>query len=528
MVAYRVLPNPGPVAKIIGLKHAGTPKRRWAALAAGLVMLLGAGGTWWVWNQGERPVPEARVQSTSLDKHRIAVLPFVNMSADGENEYFSDGITEELITQLSKIGELSVIARTSTMKYKGADKSIAEIGRELNVGTILEGSVRKAGDQVRVAAQLIDVASEAHLWAEDYDRGFEDIFAIQSAIAEQVAGNLKVALLGAERQRVEKVETQNTEAHNLYLKALYLYNQQVGDSVPKAIEHLERAVRLDSNYAEAYAALADLSNELIYYTDIPPGEVHRRALEYAERALALDDTLARGHLALAEARMYGEGDWEGAEQAYKRALELNPSFARAHHVYANMFLTALQGRVDEGLAHAVRALDLDPLNGEVRSVLGWVHYHRREYDQAITWFRANRALVPNDHWSLIGEGQSLVFLGKHEEGIGQLRKAVEVSPEVDFLSGFLGWGYGKAGRLDEARQVVERLEQKAKSKTISPMTFAWAYTGMGEKDDAMDWLEKAYAERDGAIVFLRTPDFHDILSSEPRYHALLKKMGLET
>ena len=214
------------------------------------------------------------------------MLPFVNMSADGENEYFSDGITEELITQLSKIGELSVIARTSTMKYKGADKSIAEIGRELNVGTILEGSVRKAGDQVRVAAQLIDVASEAHLWAEDYDRGFEDIFAIQSAIAEQVASNLKVALLGAERQRVEKVETQNTEAHNLYLKALFLYNQQVGDSVPKAIEHLERAVRLDSNYAEAYAALADLSNELIYYTDIPPGEVHRRALEYAERALA--------------------------------------------------------------------------------------------------------------------------------------------------------------------------------------------------------------------------------------------------
>jgi adenylate cyclase len=239
VVAYRVLPDPGPVAKIIGLKHAGMPKWRWAALAAALVLLLGAGGTWWMWNEPERSVPEARVQSTSLDKHRIAVLPFVNMSADGENEYFSDGITEELITQLSKIGELSVIARTSTVKYKGADKSIAEIGRELSVGTILEGSVRKSGDQVRVAAQLIDVASEAHLWAEDYDRGFEDVFAIQSAIAEQVAGNLKIALLGAERQRVEKVATQNTEAYNLYLKAPYLYNQQVGDSVPKAIEHLE-------------------------------------------------------------------------------------------------------------------------------------------------------------------------------------------------------------------------------------------------------------------------------------------------
>ena len=493
---FRVIPD-GPAAPAAtGRGRAKSTRLVWAAAAA-VVLLAGAGGAW-LWQSNEHAVPPASQQAARpgttsethggaehapLDKHRIAVLPFVNMSGDVENEYFSDGITEELITQLSKIGELSVIARTSTMKYKGADKGIAEIGRELNAGTILEGSVRKAGDQVRIAAQLIDVASETHLWAEDYDRGLEEIFAIQSAIAEQVASNLKIALLGVERRRVEKIETENIEAYNLYLKAIYLWNQQTSDSVLKAVEQLEKAVHLDPTYAAAYAALADLSNELIYYTDIPPGEAHRKAMEYAERALALDDSLARGHLALAEARMYGEGDWEGAEQAYRRALDLNPSFARAHHVYALMFLVALRGRDDEGLAEVKRALELDPLSGEVRNIVGWVHYHRREYDQAITWFRANRELVPDDPWSLIGEGQSLVFLGKHEEGIDQLRRALEISPGVDFLSGFLGWAYGRAGKPDEAREVVERLKQKATTKTISPMTFAWAYTGMGDKDD---------------------------------------------
>jgi adenylate cyclase len=241
VIAYRVLLDPGPVAKIIGLKHAGRPKWRWADLAAAtLVLLLGAGGTWWAWNEPEQVMAEAKVQTTSLDKHRIAVLPFVNMSADAENEYFSDGITEELITRLSQIPELSVIARTSIIGYKGSSKGTTEIGRELGVGTILEGSVRRAGDQVRVTAQLIDTPSQAHLWAESYDRPVREIFAVQSDVAQNVADALRITLLTDVKHRIDRPGTKDPVAFERYLKARRAFNEGTPQGVQQAITTTRR------------------------------------------------------------------------------------------------------------------------------------------------------------------------------------------------------------------------------------------------------------------------------------------------
>jgi serine/threonine-protein kinase len=456
-----------------------------------------------------------------LDKRRIAVLPFVNMSADADNEYFSDGITEELITQLSKIGEVGVIARTSAMTYKDSDKSIAEIGRELKVGTILEGSVRKAGKQVRITTQLIDVTSETHLWAESYDRDLADIFAIQHDIAERVANSLEIKLVAAEQQRLRISPPENAEAYNLYLKAFFLWNQGSSENALRAIELLERAVALEPRFAAAYAALADFSNSLMWITDVPAAAAHAQAKARAEQALSIDKTLARAHIALAGAKMYGDFDWQGAEAEYLRALELDPSLARAHQQYGHHFLLASQRRDDEALAHVKRAVELDPLSLLTVGSRAWVHYHRREYDEAIAWFRES-------HWSYVGIGQSLIFKGMYEEGIGELKRALEITPDYDFLLGYLAWGYGKAGMIEEAQTIVEELKQKSQTETISPMALAWAYPGMGNKDDAIDWLEKAYEAREGSIIFLHVPEFYDVLSSESRYHALLAQMGLES
>jgi adenylate cyclase len=343
VVAYRVLPDPGPVAKILGLKHAGTPKWRWAAPAAALVVLLGAGGTWWVWNELERPVPEATAQSTSLDKHRIAVLPFVNMSADGENEYFSDGITEDLITQLSKIPELSVIARTSVIGYKGSSKAVAEVGRELGAGTILEGSVRRAGDQVRITAQLVDTPSQAHLWAESYDRQLADVFAVQSDVAQQVANALRIALLPGVKQRIDRPATTDPIAHDLYLKARRKYYENTAQGMERAIAGYAAATERDPSYAMAYVGLATAWIDAFWLLPVTPRAALANAKAAAERALALDEDLAEAHAALAYAKFY-TWDWPGAEAGFKRSLALNPNSAWALDGYNWGYLTQIRGR----------------------------------------------------------------------------------------------------------------------------------------------------------------------------------------
>ena len=431
------------------------------------------------------------------------MLPFSNISADAADEYFSDGLTEELISQLSKIGKLSVIARTSIMKYKGTNQAIAEIGRDLQVGTILEGSVRKAGNQVRIAAQLIDVASQAHLWSEDYDRSLEDIFAIQSDIAKQVAGALQITLLADEQTQIEQQHTTDVEAHNSYLKGLYFYNQG-GVALEKSRTYFEQAIEQDPGYAMAYARLADLYTKM-HILDMPAEEAYAKARAAAEKALELDDALAEAHSALGSVKVFADWDWSGAEREFQTAIALNPNYAGAHAEYGHKVLSPVRGRYDEALAEMRRAQELDPLSVWISTEIGWVYYHAKRWDQSIAQFHKTLELGSKSPWPKIGLGQNYVQIGRYEEAIAALDEAAALAGDADWLKGVRGWALGLAGRIDEAQQTLRELQETAAGQKADPVAFAYVYSGLGDHDRAIAWLRKAYEERSAEMIFLRTP-----------------------
>jgi TolB-like protein/class 3 adenylate cyclase len=390
---FRVLPE-GPAASR-GRERAGSTRRIWTAAAAA-VLLVAAGGAW-LWLRSDEGAPPSSEQAVTpvttsatpaiapqapLDKYRIAVLPFVNMSADAENEYFSDGITEELISKLSRLHDLTVIARTSIMQYKGTGKGIAEIGRELQAGTILEGSVRKAGDRLRITAQLVDVESQGHLWSEDYDRHLTDVFAIQSDVAQNVAQALQITLNPAEKRQLEKAGTDDLEAYSAFLQGLYHYNTWSQEGLEKSVDYFKQATARDSAFAEAYAAMGFSYTLLGEYGYLPPDESVARIKEAAHRALEIDATTAEAHTVLAVAASYYDYDWVRADAGFRRALELNPNSAGTHDWYGIIFLSPT-GRHDEGIAHGKRAKELDPLTAYIRSDLGWSYNLARRWDEAI-------------------------------------------------------------------------------------------------------------------------------------------------
>ena len=353
----------------------------------------------------------------------------------------------------------------------------------------------------------------------------ENIFRIQSDVAEQVAQALRITLTDQDQRRIARPGTTNVEAFELYLEAVDLRNK--GD-IPAAVELLKKVVSLDPEYAEAHAALAQMWTYLYWYVDIPAQEAYRQAIEAAERALALDDSLATAHLALARAKNTGTWDWEGAERAYQQAIALDPSLANAHRQYAHFFLVSAMRRDEDALAEITRALELDPLSSVNWLSAGWVRHHRKEPDQAIANFQRSKTMAPDDPWNYIGIGQSLIFKGQHDAGIAEIQRGIAVAPKNHYLLGFLAWAYGVTNRLDEAKKVVEKMKAVAETKEIAPMAFAWAYTGMGDIDNAVAALEQAYQQRDFGAIFIRVPELYEVLSPDPRYHAILKKMGLES
>ncbi|MFQ5962458.1 MAG: tetratricopeptide repeat protein, partial [Candidatus Methylomirabilales bacterium] len=528
---YRVRMEPGATAP--GARRARSPRlRHWqrAGLAVVVVLVVGAGAVA-LWNFYLRPSPPpaevAFKEKTALplpDKYRIAVLPFANISRDAEDEYFADGMTEELISRLSKIGELSVLARTSVMKYKGTDTDIADIGRALHVGTILEGSVRKAANQVRITVQLIDVPSQAHLWSEDYDREFKGIFAIQSDIGQRVAEALQVELLTGEKEQIEEQGTANLEAYTWYLKGRYFLNQRTKEALEKGKAYFEQALDKDPTYALAYAGLADFYNVIPMVSNVRPQEAYPRAKAAAEKALALDDTLAEAHVALANGTLRHYWDWAGGERALERAIQLNPSYAEAHRNYGHYVLSP-KGRREEAIAELKRAQELDPLSLATNKSLGWVLIHARQYDRSIAQFRKTLDTWPNSLWSHIGLGLNYQLKGMYEEAIAAYQKAVDVSGGYTGAVGYVGWAYALAGRRDEALKVLEALQERAQQEPVDPLAFTYIYMGLGEEDQAFTWLHKAYEKRSVEMFFLFNPKW-DSLRSDPRFTDLVKKVGL--
>jgi TolB-like protein/Tfp pilus assembly protein PilF len=472
------------------------------------------------------PWQEERMPSTAqLDKKRIAVLPFANISPSPSDEYFSDGMTEELIATLSRIRNLGVIARTSVIRYKGLTKPVVEIGRELNVGTVLEGSVRVAGKKLRITAQLIDAGTEEHLWSDTYDRNLEDAFSIQSEIAKRIARALKVRVLQSETLRLEKKATGIPEAYSLYLKGRHSLNTRTEKGLKDAIQKFESSIKRDPKFALAYTGLADAYSILASYSleYVPPKEGFPKAKTAAEKALSLDDHLAEAHASLGLVKFYYEWDWNGAEAEFKKALELNPGYAQAHQYYAD-FVKSF-GRFDEALGEMKKALTLDPLSYSINTGIGHVLYLSRQYDLAVDQYRkvveSDPSFVPARLWF----GRPYLQKGMFKEAIEQVEEAVKLSHETTVSLATLAQAFAAAGRIADAKKLLDKLLTRGTEQYVPSYWIALVYTSMGNKDEAMKYLERAFLERSSWLVWANVEPRFDSLRSDARFASLLARIG---
>jgi len=474
-----------------------------------------------------RIAPAARQQSPSASVRArlpsVAVLPFLNLSGDAENEYFADGITEDVITHLSKIRALKVISRTSVMTFKQRSLSLKEIGAKLGATTLLDGSVRRSGDRVRIVAKLIDVATDQHLWAETYDRQLTDIFSIQTDVALQIAAALKAEISKDEQMRVRREPTQDIEAYQLFLKGREWFIKYQNQTFMRAIDCYERAIARDPTFALAFAHLANACVELAEMGATEPDVVYRRAREAAANALRLDPDLYAAHCTMGYLKMVREFDWSGAERDFKRALELSPSSADTYALYGR--LCAGLGRYDEAIALQQRAHELDPLAQRMDVLTTMLRAGR--YDQAVSAAEEAVELDPDYDRARATLGWAYFLSGKMAEGLAELQRAVALAPENTIWLGQLGQAYAMAGDAEKAQAKLRELEERARGTYVSPYHFAYVYTGLGDSDRAMDWLERAVAERTGPAYGIKGSFLLAPLQKHPRFRALLRQMKLE-
>jgi TolB-like protein/Tfp pilus assembly protein PilF len=446
------------------------------------------------------------------------------MSSDANDEIFADGMTEELISALSKIAGLRVIARTSVMRYKDSKKPLGEISKELNVSAILEGSVRKAGNKIRITIQLADTETEEQMWSEKYDRDLEDIFAVQSEIAQNVANELEVEIKKAEKLSLSKKATDNKEAYTLYLEGRHFLNTRTEESLEKAIERFEKALEKDPQYALAYTGLADSYAVLALLEFLPPKEAFPKARIAAEKALEIDSKLAEAHASLGVVRFQYDWDWEGAEREFKRAIELNSSYAPAHQSYAD-FLKS-QGRFDEALSEMTYAGALDPLSLSINTGIGHVLYLSRQYDRAIEQYRNTIKLDPNFIQARLWFGRPFLQKRMYNEAIAELDQAVSLSGGSTISLAMLGHANGTARRKDEAEKILEKLTERSKKQYVPSYWIAMIHVGLGDKDQAFAWLERAFQERSSWLAWAKVEPRFDALRTDPRFNSLLERMRL--
>ncbi len=450
----------------------------------------------------------------------IVVLPFENLSPDPDQEYFSDGLTEEVISDLSKVRVLRVISRSSAMTFKGTKAAIPEIARRLNVQYVLEGSVRKAGNSLRITAQLIDARSDAHIWAEKYSGTLDDVFDIQETVSRAIVEALKLSLALDERHR----HPVNPEAHEAYLKGRFYWNKRTAKDLETAIEYFNQAIEKGPDYALAYAGLASTYVVLPEYAAVSGREAMPKAVVAANRALELDGTLAEAHAVLGLVKSDLEWDWAGAEDEFKRAIELDPSNPTARHWY-RLLLFQL-GRLDEALAEMKRAQELDPLSLVIGSAAGRALYYRRQYDRAIVQIEKTLELdadFPNAHSDL---GYVYEAQGRFDEALAEFRKARALAGSGSYGLPEIGYAYARSGNKCEAARILNELLGLSKQAYSVSFGIALVYCGLGDKDNAFGWLERAYQER-AMPNDLRVHPVWDSLRSDPRFTTLLKKMGLE-
>jgi len=468
--------------------------------------------------EGEHPREEG------LDQHRVAVLPLQNLSPDPEDEYFADGMTEELITTLAGVKGLIVIARTSIMQYKKAAKKVSDIGRELSAGTILEGSVRKAGKKVRITIQLIDARNEGHIWAQNYDRELDDIFAIQTEIAEKVAGTLKLKLLESEKEKMERREMGDSAAYTLYLKGRHFWNERTEEGMKKAIEYFDAAIRKDPSFARGYSGLADCYGVMSHNEMLEPKEGYRNARDYSLKALELDPGLAEPHAVLAGCALYVEHDLKKAEDEYRKAIELNPSYASAHQWYSH--LLGFEKRGDEAYREIVKAKELDPLSLIIDVNFGDNMYYTGRLEEAIAHFQ--RVIAENPQFAVAYPSlvQALIHDGRFEEALKAVERGGEVIKDAQWTNGTRAYVFAAMGRTEEARRLLVEVEKEV--GTGSLYNLALSYFAMRDADKGFELLERSYARSEGYIYSLGIDYEFEPYRSDPRYISLMEKLGLKS
>jgi adenylate cyclase len=498
-------------------------KRRMLIAGVGAILgvaIIAAIATW----RRFVPVSVVPVITTPLGVRSIAVLPLENLSGDPAQEYFADGMTDELITDLAKISGLKVTSRTSVMKFKGEHREqLPEIAKALNVDTIVEGSVLRVGDKVRITAQLIDALSDKHLWAESYERDTRDVLTMQDELASAIARQINVQLTPDERARLASVRSVDPQALEAYLKGRYYLSSFTQQRVNKAIKEFEAANSADPTFALAYTGLADAYGYGADYY-FPATEVMPKAKAAAEKALLLDDSLAEAHTSLGIVMFEYDYDWVGAEREFHRAIELNPSYAEAHHFFG--YWLTYQGRFDESLAEMKLASELDPLSAGITNDVGLPLTFKGQYKSAKEQARKALELDPSFDFAQFAQGWTDLEAGKFNEATLELEKA-RANGSPPFVAGFLGYAYAQAGDRAKAQAIVAELNQMSSRQFVSPFCVATVYLGLGDHQRALSGLDKAYEVRSQWLTFLKVDKVYDPLRSDPRFIELLKKVRLD-
>ena len=455
----------------------------------------------------------------------IAMLPFTDLSPKQDQEYFCDGISEELVNVLTKIAALKVTSWPFVFQFKNKGTRLEEIRDRLNVQYILEGSVQKADNRLRITTKLINTADGCHVWSERFDRKMKDIFAIQDEITMAVVENLKVKLLGNREAKLGKRHTDNQEAYNLYLKGRYFWNRRYGGGLNKSIEYYEKSIREDEQYALPYVGIADSLNILGLYGFVPPGEALSKTKKAAKKALAIDDELSEAFASLGWINTFFEWDWDEAEKNFQRALDLNPNYATTHEWYALSLAT--RGQLEEAIARAKTALDLDPLSLIINSVLGLIYIFAHQYPEAEEHLDKTLEMDPNFLLAHIWLGEISLIKKKYPEAIERFQKAMAISSDMTYVLSNLGHTYGVSGQLSRAQGIIDTFDRISQKRYISFVQKAYVYIGLGQMDRAFELFEKAYQMRDPFCILFNThPQFHR-LYSDPRFKKLLKNIGLD-
>jgi len=454
----------------------------------------------------------------------IAVLPFVNASSDAENEYLSDGITDELIDALAKIAGLRVSSRTSVFALKGKPLDVRAVGALLGAAVVLEGTLRRSGDRLRITAQLTSTDDGRLLWSQRYDRQLVDVFAIQDEIAATIVNTLRATMFADVSEHTPRRYTENIHAYGLYLKGRYAWNKRTQEGVAEAVSYFEQAIAEDPSYAPAYAGLADSYALDVDYRAIPVAASYGRAKEYARKALQLDESLPSAHASLAWSLFVFDWDWDGADREFRRAIELNPRYSSAHQWYA--FLLASRGEHDAALREGLTALELDPASVSARRGVGWLAFYARRYGQALDHLARAIEMNPMAVESYRILGTTLGMQGQWAEAERILRDALPLPGAGAYTQATLGWVLASAGKRAESEQQLRELERVAQNSYVSPVAFAIVHVGLGNVDRALDWAERAYDERRGWLAYFKVNPMLDALRPNARFQALLQKMRL--